>query len=351
MFIHAALVAISLALAPASSGLAARSSDGPSLNFERTIIDLGPVSDETPIRQPFKFVYAGLRKTALRIEHCHFCPAPETDRPSYEPGQSGFVVLELDTMGKHGDIQTTADVSVPGEPDSHVQLQVKASVHPRYMVRPEFLTLRGVLHTDGADAAVVFVGRKPGFEVTSVNTESPWVEAELMPGRELEDLGDACRAYDVKVRLKPGLPLGDFKAVVKATTNDPDRPMMGTTIDAEVVGDLTTDLDHVSVGWLTPGQNYAASFVVSTRSSRPLFYGSVRLEARPDRGMGPVALDVEPGDELGTLRVRVFGVAPRHPTLRTEADIVVTEEDASGKVTDEVTVPIRMAVRSNRFLR
>ncbi len=327
------------------------SGDGPSLTFERTIIDLGPVSDESVIRQPFTFVYSGLRRTKLAIEHCHFCPAPETDRPVYEPGQSGFVILELDPLGKHGDIQTTADVSIPGEPDSHVQLQLKAGVHPRFMVRPEFLTLRNVLRADGTDATVVFIGRKPGFEVKSVKTESPWVEAELMPVRELDDLGDACRAYDVKVHLKPGLPLGDFKAVVKAETNDTDRPVMGTTIGAEVVGDLTTDLDHVSVGWLTQRQRYAASFVVSTRSNRPLFYGSVRLEARPDRGMGPIALDVEPGDELGTLRVRVFGVAPQHPAQRIEADIVVTEEDASGKVVDEVTVPIRMGVRSNRILR
>lgn len=351
MFTHAAVIAMAIVSAPAGSNDAVASGDGPSLTFERTIIDLGPVSDEAPLRQPFKFVYTGLRITKLQIEHCHFCPAPESDRPSYEPGQSGFVIVELDTMGKHGDIQTTADISIPGEPDSHVQLQLKASVRPRFMVRPDFLTLRNVLRTQGADATVVFIGRQPGFEIKSVKTASPWVEAELRPAREIDDLGDPCRGYDVNVRLKPGLPLGDFKAVVQAETNDPARPVMGTTIDVEVVGDLVTDHDHVTVGWLTPGQRYAASFILSSRSNRPLFYGSVRLDVRPDRGMGPVVLDVEPGDELGTLRIRAFGSAPLHPAQRVEADIVVTEEDAAGRIVDEITVPVRMGVHSNRILR
>jgi hypothetical protein len=349
MLIHAALLA--MAMTSSLPHAAATGDADPMLNFERTVIDLGAVSDEQPIRQPFKFIYTGMRTTKLSFDHCHFCPEPESDRPRYESGQSGFVILELATMGKYGDIQTTADVSIPGEADSHVSLQLKASVHPRIMIRPDALTLRDVSRTAGAEATLVFIGRKPDFEVQSVSTESPWVEAVLQPVRELEDLGDKCRAYDVKVRLKPGLPLGDFKAVVRAKSNDAVRPDVGSTIDAEVVGDLIPEPDHVTVGWMTPGQRFSTAFTLSTRSGRPLFYGSVKLAVEPGRGMGPIALDVEPGEQIGTLRVKVVGSAPPFATQRIEADVIVTEEDDQGRTTDEMRVPIRMGVRQQRIVR
>jgi hypothetical protein len=282
----------------------------PPLTFERTIIDLGPVSDDQPIRQPFKFVYTGARMSALHFNHCHFCPEPESDRPRYEPGQSGLVILQLDTQGKYGEIQTTADVSIPGEADSNVTLQLKATVHPRLMIRPPFLTLRGVRRSEGTETNLVFIGRRPDFEVLSVRSESPWVEVSLGAVRELEDLGDKCRAYDVAVRFKPGLPLGDFQAVIRSKTNDPIQPDMGTTIDAEVVGELIPDQDHVTVGSLKPNQPFAAEFTLTARGGKPLFYGSVKLASAKIRGVPPMAFDVEPGTELGTLKVKVYGAAP-----------------------------------------
>lgn len=93
------------------------------------------------------------------------------------------------------------------------------------------------------------------------------------------------------------------------------------------------------------------SFVLARRSGLPLGFGSVKLAARPTRQMRPMAMDVEPGDEWGTLRVRVFGFAPPYAGTRIESDVLVTEEDDAGNVLDEVRVVVRLQVSPRRSVR
>lgn len=335
-------------LAMSGAGVAAID-DQPSLAFERTVIDLGAINDDAEVTQPFKFVYTGFRMTKLRFEQCSFCEQPETDRPKYEPGQSGLVMMKLDPRGRHGEMSSQTQVAAEG--GELVPLLLKASVRPRLMVRPDFLTLRDVPRQAGAEATMTVISRKADFAVTSLKVESPWVEAVNEEPKEIEDLGDRCRAVPVKVRLKPGLPLGRFTAVVTAETNDPERPTAACTVEADVVGDLVATPPAASTGGLKTGEPFTVSFVLAKRSNTPLWYGSVKLAANPARRMKPLAMDVEPGDELGTLRVRVFGYAPPYAGTRIESEVVVTEEDVAGKVLDEVKVVVRLQVNPGRSVR
>lgn len=323
--------------------------DQPALIFERTVVDLGPISDDAEVMQPFRFVYTGYRMTKLRFEQCSFCDQPETDRPKYEPGQSGLVMMKIDPRGRHGEVSSQTQVAAEG--GELVPLLLKASVRPRLMVRPDFLTLRDVPRQAGAEATMTVISRKADFAITTVKVESPWVEAVQDEARTIEDLGDQCVAVPVKVRLKPGLPLGRFKAVVTAETNDPQRPAAACTVEADVVGDLLATPPAASTGGLSPNDPFTVSFVLRRRSGLPLNFGDVKLAARPARQMRPLALDVEPGDEWGTLRVRVFGYAPPYGGTRIESEVVVTEEDAAGNVRDEVRVVVRLQVSPRRSVR
>lgn len=323
--------------------------DEPTLTFERTVIDLGPIFDDAEVTQPFKFTYTGHRMTALRFEQCSFCDKPDTDRAKYEPGQSGLVLMKLDPRGRHGEVTTQTQVAAEG--GELVPLLLKASVRPRLMVRPDFLTLRDVPRQKGATATMTVISRAPDFVITGLTTESPWVEAVKKEPRPFEDLGDQCRAVPVTVRLKPGLPLGRFTAVVTASTSDPHRPTTACTIEADVVGDLVATPVAVSAGGLRTGDPFSMSFVIGTRSNRPLWYGSVKLAAKPARRMQPMALDVQPGDELGTLKVIVHGRAPDYGGTRIESEVIVTEEDAAGAVVDEVRVTVRLEVKPQRAVR
>lgn len=323
--------------------------DKPALVFERTVVDLGPISDDAEVMQPFKFVYTGFRMTKLRFEQCSFCDQPETDRPKYEPGQAGLVMMKIDPRGRHGEV--TSQTQVAAEGGDLVPLLLKASVRPRLMVRPDFLTLRDVPRQAGAEATMTVISRKADFAITALKVESPWVEAVQEEGREIEDLGDRCVAVPVKVRLKPGLPLGRFKAVVTAETNDPQRPTAACTVEAEVVGDLLATPPAASTGGLSPNDPFTVSFVINRRSGLPLNFGDVKIADKPARQMRPMAFDVEPGDEWGTLRVRVFGFAPPYAGTRIESDVMVTDEDAAGNVRDEVRVVVRLQVSPRRSVR
>ncbi len=316
----------------------------PPLVFERTVIDLGPVPDDQPIKQPFKFVFAGQVPGKLRLEHCHFCPVPETDRPRYVPGQEGFVLLELTTQGKHGDAEANTTVSIDGVPGSSVPLLLKASVRPRIMVRPDFLKLADLPRDRGGDATMTIVSRRRDLEVRGVRTESPFVEASVGEPRDLDDLGDNCRAIPVNIRIKPGLPIGPFAALVQAETNDSVRPLIGCSIEADVVGDLSAFPPSASTGAM-PSKPFSTSFQLASRSGQFLWNGNVTLDFNPGPRMPACVLDVGPGHEIGTLEVRISGRAPPSLAARLDGEVLVTLLDTSGRQVEELRVPVRLTVR------
>jgi len=317
----------------------------PPLVFERTVIDLGPVSDEQLVRQPFRFTYTGLRPGKLKFEHCHLCDPPEPDRAQYEPGQSGIVIVELQTQGRSGDAEVVSTVYADTQPRERVELRLRASIRPRVMVRGEAEELMALPRSKGGAVEVMIIGRRAGFEVKSVEAGSPFMEATLGAVTEVEDLGDKCRAYPVHVRLKPGLPLGKFSATLRAQTNEPSNPLVESPIQATVVGELMAEPESVFVGALAQRAAFAGWFVLSRRDGVPLWYGSVKLAAVPERQMPGMALDVEPGEFPGTLKVRVYGRAPEFSTEVATAFVDVSMED------ETLRVPIRMAVRSGSPLR
>lgn len=316
----------------------------PPLLFERTVIDLGPVSDEQPIRQPFKFVFAAQQPGRLRFEHCHFCPTPEADRPRYVPGQEGFVLLELTTQGKYGDAEANTTVSIDGVPGSSVRLLLKASVRPRIMVRPDFLVLPELPRDCGGEATMTIVSRRPDLEVHAVRSESALVEASIGESRELDDLGDRCRAIPIHIRIRPGAPLGRLRALIQAQTNDDRSPILACSLEADVVGELAAFPPAASTGTM-PSRVFSTSFTLRSRSGRFLWPGNVKLAFNPGPQMPACVLDALPGEEVGTLEVVISGRASSSLASRLDGEVIVSLEDDAARTIEELRVPVRLTVR------
>lgn len=285
-------------------------SEPDALLFEQTRIDVGPVSDQEPIRRAFRFTNNTGRTISLSIGHCSFCPPPETDKQVYTPGESGLVILELTTMGRYGDSEASATVGVSGMRGTSVNLTLAARVCPAVRVEPSGLNLPMVVRAQGASETLTVVGRRAGFEVTGVRSLSEWVEATLGDGKDIEDLGQPCRLYEVVLKFRPGLPAGKFEYRIEMTTNEPTRDRIGYSITGEVMGDMIARPDHVTVAALRPGAIFTAEFDLQTRSGDPLLPGDVTLEVRPINEVSECVLDAVMSDSPGVLRVTVTGRMP-----------------------------------------
>lgn len=319
----------------------------PSVVFEQTFYHAGVVSDDQPLKHAFRFTNVSNRVVRLSVGRCHFCPPGETDKPEYKPGESGFVLMELTTMGRFGEVQGDARVTVSGggDGDEPIELRLAADVRPPVYIQPSPLILGQVVQAQGLAEPVVLTGHMLGFTLGAVTTDSEWLAVETGPPQVKTDKGDPYTEHVLTVRVKPGVPRGEFTAKLTAATNDPARPSVQLTVRANVVGDLIAEPLAVGVGARRPRETFVGTFDLATRSGRPLFFGSVKLEAVPVKGITNLVVDAVPGKELGTLRVTVTGTTPPTMTAPFEQLIRVTVEGADGVVQDELAVPVRLSVR------
>lgn len=313
------------------------------LAIEQTRIDVGPVPDTEPIKRGFRFTNISQRTVKVAMKRCSFCPKPECDKEEIAPGESAVVIVELPTMGKHGDVEATADVSAAGVPSSNIRVTLAARVRPLVRIDPPMTSLAEIVQARGADAGVTVVGRQKDFAIKSVECDKPWVTATIGPARRVEDLGEMCAAYDVTYRFAPGAPLGEFTVKSRILTSDPRRDQVGYSIEGTVVGDLVARPDHVTLGAMRPGRVFRAEFELLNRSGDPLLPGMLTLEARPMHGVGSCVLDAVMGDEPGVLRVIVSGRLPDRALPIFDMPVIARRSSTG----EEVPVPIRINVRDD----
>lgn len=325
-----------------SSSCAAAIAQPDQLLFEQTRIDVGPVPDNEILRRGFKFVNGSARPVTLTITHCHFCPAPESDKSVYQPGESGVVVLELPTQGRYGDEEATADVGIAGAKDSSVRIVLAAKVRPIVRIEPPGIMLPEVVQKRGASETITVTGRGADFAITEIGTDSPWLSAIVGPLSEVEDLGETCRAYDVVLTLKPGLPLGDFRGGLIMRTNDPRRDQVGYSLEARVVGDLTSSRPHITLPPRRPGAVFTAEFDLMNRSGDPLWLSDVVLDVTPIQGVRDCVMDAVPGDAPGVVRVRVTGRSPDRAQPIFDMPIAAESRSTGEKVAVGVRLNIRL---------
>lgn len=319
----------------------------PVVVFEQTFYHAGVVSDDQPLKHAFRFTNVSNRVVRLSVGRCHFCPPGETDKPEYKPGESGFVLLELTTMGRFGEVQGDARVTVSGGSgkEEPIELKIAADVRPPVYIQPSPLVLGEVVQAQGLSEPVVLTGHMLGFKLGEVTSDSDWLAAEVGPAQVKTDKGDPYTEHVLTVRVKPGVPRGEFTGKLSATTNDPSRPSVQLTVRANVVGDLVAEPLAVGIGARRPRETFVGTFDLGTRSGRPLFFGSVKLDAVAVKGVTNLVVDAVPGKDLGTLHVTVTGTTPPMMTAPFEQMIRVTVEGSDGAVQDELAVPVRLSVR------
>lgn len=318
----------------------------PSINdpivFERTHLDIGFVSDFDEPVHTFKFTNVSKKPVRLRIDGCHFCGIPKTDKDVYQPGESGVVIVEVHTRNKGGLIRAGGIVAVEGHEGMTIPLEIKAIVRQRVAVDQDQVYMRNVIAGMGARARLEVTGRETGFKVTSVKGSDDSIAIALREPEEHETTDDKWRSQVIDIASSPALAEGNYQPEITILTNDARVPEIRVTVNITVVGHIGADPSRVNVGLLYTDEPFAQTFRVESRWGVPIQIEEIDV---PTPGLfGEIALDYRPGPANMWTTVTVVGRTSRRPIQFTEAVIRVTTVDVNGR-RDRVQVPLGGSVR------
>lgn len=152
----------------------------PILHVEQPDFDWSEVPQGEIVRHSFKIENkGGAPLTITQVKPSCGCTTAAKPEKPIEPGQSGFVTLEVDTKRFTGSIKKTADISSNASP-TPVKISMGGKVNPFFVVEPtapKIDIVRGVL----SEPVKISIKRqaKAPLKIKEVKTEQKVLKAEL----------------------------------------------------------------------------------------------------------------------------------------------------------------------------
>lgn len=187
-----------------------------------------------------------LIRAEVSCTKCTFATLPE-DIP---PGGSGKVVVRWDINIEHDVFRQHVDVHTNDRERPVLRFVIFGKIARPFEIKPAEIALSSIPSGESAEATVQLLSYfSDGFEVidhqfTYAET-APYFEAQFSP-LPADRLASGIKSgLEMKVTVKPGLPLGSFKQRIRLKTNLKDDPDQEVPITGTVVGPVSI----VGNGW------------------------------------------------------------------------------------------------------
>ncbi len=317
---------------------------GAPLEFERIGADLGPISDRDRRVETFRFTNVSGRAVTLRIGGCHFCGVPTTDKPTYQPGESGVVMVDVDPSNRRGVLRAGGHISIDEIPGYTQSIDVVAEVRPLVWIEPEQVTINEHPRGSPASAEVLFHARR-GAKVVAIEPRRADLVATIGTTREAahpDDPGDQFVVTPLMFTLPGTLTTGEHEGEAVVVTDDPGSPRHTVTLRVRVEGEAVATPSTILLGRVRPGEGVVGETRVRSRSGGVLRVVSLEVS---DRGLlEQMALDVFHAGPDGEVIVRVAAVAPLRTIRYGESSIALTTRAADGEL-ETLIIPVGISVR------
>jgi hypothetical protein len=189
------------------------------LHFPKPAADAGEVKAGTPLAHRFEFVNDG--PDVVEVTRLHTgcgCLTPRLDRRLYQPGERGFLLLEVNTLSQPaGAHHWKVEVGVRnGNRTQEIALTLSARVVTEIIVEPTAMTMfaeAAVTH------AILLTDLRPRpLNLVAVRPSSARLKARLVDEYR-DDAGHVVRK--VKVEIDNDYPEGRHEETVSLFTDDP----------------------------------------------------------------------------------------------------------------------------------
>lgn len=253
-----ALLAAPLGYAPAAHAVSKNVS---MIKFDESVFDFGEAYRGDQLTHRFRFVNIG--DGPLQIQGVHAacgCTAVEVDRGKvYQPGESGFVDIKLDTADFGGPLVKTVTVMTNERVMPDRTLTLRTFVKSEIDVLPPLADFGDASPQKGATQLITL---KPlnGFKLdvggVAFNDQALDVKTERQ--------GDS---YVLTVKLKDTLKPGFFKETLIVRNNSTHLKELPVPVRATIKGALETTPAYIEFGAIDPSAQAKRSVTISGANS------------------------------------------------------------------------------------
>lgn len=202
----------------------------PKIVFDSTMFDFGKADAGTMVTHDFFFTNTG--NAALEVTDvrpgCGCTTAGAWDR-QVEPGKSGRIPIQFNSMGYGGAVQKAVSVTCNDPAKKNITLQLKGTIWKPVDVNPQFamFNLMPEGQTNETHVVKIHSNLDEPLTLSEPTCSSPSFRLELRtikPGKE----------FDLEVTVLPPLPAGNVSAPISVKTSSAKLPVLTLTAFAVV---------------------------------------------------------------------------------------------------------------------
>ncbi len=255
-----------------------------------TDFDFGTMDRGDTMEHAFGFRNAGTRPLSLKITGTTcMCTVGELEADTIPPGESREVTLRWNAKRFEREFRETATITTSDPKRPVVTLAVFGRVLPRVRSVPTNVALGNITAEATREARTIIYGyQSDELEVVGTQWRRPelseFFEIEFHPAttEELEREIDAKAAIVCELKLKPGLPPGDFlqRAIVNLQTDKE------TSVEIPIHGKVVADVTIAGRGFDADKRTLLLGHVSQKEGKKVTLYmtakGPHRNEVRPE---------------------------------------------------------------------
>lgn len=331
--------------------------------------DFGKIERNTKGRHDFLFTNEG--DAPLRLQSggtsCKACTISQLAKEVVEPGETVKVTVEWNAISADFDFRKEAYILTSDPTRSMVLLVVKGQVLESLRLMPGELELGSVASTSGVEVEaqlVCFQDRQFEIVGTSLTNQdlAEHFEVTVVPltPERLSIHQGSQSGYAIRVKLKPGVPVGTILQTVKIKTNWEGTEEIEMPVRATIVSDISIlqspqfDSKHniLTLGVVKQGQGKTATLPILVKGPHRADVKLTVSSVVPDAGLKVRFGDVKSVNEGAVLLHPLIVEIPADsaPVSRLGG----TEQNDYGKIVIDTTHPeakqllilVRFAVQS-----
>jgi Protein of unknown function (DUF1573) len=309
------------------------------LKFAKATHDFGDISDTQVVEHDVEFTNITDKTITLAVAASCGCTVAAMEKTTFAPGESGKAKASFNPQGRTG-AQTktlTFTVTNPQGMFSQQTFNITSNVKALVTIDPPKLFASEVDHKSGKKDKLTIIGRKPGFQVTSVNSSSEFIKATVGDSQEVDMGGEKLTQVRIDLDIGKGAPIGALNGNIVISTNDEKAKLNPFYVGADVVGDVKCTPAQAILRVNTTSTPFSADVRIDSRSGGSFKVTSIDVEARKDMN---VAADVTPGPGGAWYMLTISGTTPAEAGM-VQGTVIVTT-DANGGET--LRVPFTAAV-------
>lgn len=333
------------------------------ISFENTDFDWGNINDIETVNTTFKFtntgtddltIYSGRGSCGCTVPSVLKDGVANTFPVTFQPGQSGEIVVQFDPANRQGDQSKTVTLRTSSAKNPSVVLNLKSLVIPLVVSEPAVVQLLDLDKGVGGVAQLNIWGTMEGFKVLSASSTHEMVRVDVVESGIAEFEGDLKPFSRLAVSVLPDTPIGRFTANMTVVTNDSRRSELTVRLVAGVNPDIIATPNRVPVGRMDPGAVFEQTLTLSSKSGKKFtildsqvsgrfkFDGEI-IEVRP---VHPVTAPGQPKpaatDPAAEYTIVVRGIAPDGQRM-IRADVILTTDIPDET---EVKIPVFGSIRA-----